>query len=64
MTNTTSTEKEYCEHDYCFGICQDCGAVTEDYDGAPMTQEEVTAGYVNPSQERMDAWLNKLALRR
>lgn len=29
-------------------------------DGAPITQFEVTSGYVNPSQERMAAWEQKL----
>jgi hypothetical protein len=33
-------------------------------DGAPQTQAEVTSGYVNPSQERLDAWAEKQALRR
>lgn len=33
-------------------------------DGAPITQSEVTSGYVNPSQERMAAWEQKQALRR
>jgi hypothetical protein len=33
-------------------------------DGAPMTREEVTAGYVNPSQERMAAWTAKQELTR
>ncbi|MDQ0241229.1 hypothetical protein [Arthrobacter bambusae] len=62
MSIITTTEE--CDHDYHFGICQDCGGVTEDFDGAPMTQAEVTSGYVNPSQERMAAWQNKMAARR
>jgi hypothetical protein len=33
-------------------------------DGAPMTREEVTSGYVNPSYERMSAWEQKLELTR
>jgi hypothetical protein len=33
-------------------------------DGAPQTREEVTAGYVNPSQERMAAWQQKRDLTR
>jgi len=42
-------------------ICTDC---TCDVDGAPQTQAEVTAGYVNPSQARQDAWAEKLELTR
>lgn len=53
-----------CDHDYSFGICNDCGDTTEDYDGAPLTREEVTAGYVNPSHERLAAWQQKLELTR
>ena len=45
-----------CRHDVCYCTCQ--------RDGAPHTQAEVTAGYVNPSQARMDAWTQKLELTR
>jgi hypothetical protein len=33
-------------------------------DGAPQTREEVTSGYVNPSQERIAAWAQKQELTR
>lgn len=33
-------------------------------DGTPYSREEVTAGYVNPSQERLAAWEAKLELTR
>lgn len=51
MTNTTSTEKRQPKH-------------LAEPDGAPLTREEVTSGYVNPSQERMAAWEQKQAARR
>lgn len=51
MTNTTSTEKRQPKH-------------LAEPDGAPLTREEVTSGYVNPSQERMAAWEAKQAARR
>jgi len=51
MTNTTSTEKRQPKH-------------LAEVDGAPLTQAEVTSGYVNPSQERMAAWEAKQAARR
>lgn len=51
MTNTTGTEKRQPKH-------------LAEPDGAPLTREEVTSGYVNPSRERMDAWLNKQELTR
>ena len=42
-----------------------CGRLyTCEVDGAPQTRAEVTAGYVNPSQARLDAWQNKLELTR
>lgn len=57
---------------YCrnAGICPDCGGHTCngfcvcEFDGAPLTQEAVTAGYVNPSPARMDAWHEKQELTR
>lgn len=45
-----------CRHDVCYCTCK--------ADGAPQTQAEVTAGYVNPSQARQDAWNQKLELTR
>lgn len=52
---------------YCRGtnVCPDCEghACTDrtcDKDGTPDSREEVTAGYVNPSQARMDAWEQKI----
>ena len=47
---------EDCRRDVCFCTCH--------ADGAPQTRAEVTAGYVNPSQARMDAWTQKLELTR
>lgn len=48
--------------------CEDCGGdvclCTCDIDGAPQTQAESTAGYVNPSQAKLDAWAEKLEARR
>jgi hypothetical protein len=48
--------------------CDDCGGdvcdCTCDIDGAPHSQEAVTAGHVNPSQARMDAWTARQELRR
>lgn len=50
---------------YCGGLylCEDCGGdvclCTCDIDGAPQTQAEVTSGYVNPTQARLDAWREK-----
>ncbi|MEO5317635.1 hypothetical protein PV761_03440 [Arthrobacter sp. CC3] len=55
---------------YCgqFYSCEDCGGdvcnCTCERDGAPQTQAEVTAGYVNPSQARMDAWQTRQDLRK
>lgn len=56
---------------YCRGVnvCPDCEqhACTQcecEKDGAPATQEEVTSGYVNPSQARMAAWEQKKELTR
>jgi hypothetical protein len=55
---------------YCGRLytCEDCGSdvcqCTCELDGAPQTQAEVTAGYVNPSQARQDAWALKLELTR
>ena len=60
-TETISLE---CEHEFRFGICIDCDETNEDFDGAPMTREEVTSGYVNPSYERMSAWEQKQELTR
>ena len=45
-----------CRKDVCF-----CTCVT---DGTPHTQEAVTAGWFNPSQERFDAWQEKQELTR
>lgn len=42
-------------------ICEDC---TCEHDGTPQTQEQVTAGHVNPSRERMAAWQEKQELTR
>ena len=47
---------EDCRNDVCFCTCEK--------DGAPMTREEVTAGYVNPTQARMAAWEEKQELTR
>lgn len=41
--------------------CTDCIC---DKDGAPATREEVTAGYINPSIARLEAWANKQELTR
>jgi hypothetical protein len=57
---------------YCRGVatCPNCeghictGQCTCAVDGAPHTQEAVTAGHVNPSQARQDAWAEKLELTR
>lgn len=43
---------EDCRRDVCFCTCQ--------IDGAPETT--ATAGYVNPTQARMDAWQTKQEL--
>lgn len=45
---------EKCRRDVCYCECRT--------DGAPHTQAEVTAGYVNPSQARTAAWNEKLEL--
>lgn len=45
---------EDCRRDVCFCTCQT--------DGAPETT--ATAGHVNPSQARQDAWAEKLELTR
>ena len=48
---------EDCHHDVCLCTCEK--------DGAPQTQEEVTAGgYVNPSTARLAAWEEKQELTR
>jgi len=61
----TTTQPCYCGRLY---TCEDCGGdvckCTCDVDGAPQTRAETTAGYVNPSQARLDAWQNKLELTR
>jgi hypothetical protein len=49
-------------------FCEDCdrhvcGCVCEK-DGAPQTQAEVTAGWVNPSPTRLEAWRQKQELTR
>ena len=48
--------------------CEECGGdvcqCTCDIDGAPHAQAEVTAGYVNPSQAKRDAWTQRLEARR
>lgn len=55
---------------YCGRLypCEDCGGDVCNCqcrtDGAPQTQAEVTSGYVNPSQARIDAWTQKLELTR
>jgi hypothetical protein len=57
---------------YCrgAGTCEDCGGhtcngfCTCELDGAPQTQEAVTAGYVNPSVAREAAWAEKQGLTR
>ena len=55
---------------YCGRLyqCDDCGGdvcnCTCERDGAPQTQAEVTAGYVNPSTARLEAWANKQELTR
>ena len=55
---------------YCGRLytCEDCGgdvcACTCEVDGAPQTQAETTAGYVNPSAAKQAAWLQKVALTR
>jgi hypothetical protein len=43
-----------CRQDVCFCICEK--------DGTPLTQAEVTAGHVNPSTARLEAWANKQEL--
>lgn len=47
---------------YCGGL-YDCGNDTCrcdcDKDGAPYSQADVTAGYINPSQARLAAWSQK-----
>ncbi len=59
------------EECYCRGVnvCPDCEehACTQcecEKDGAPLTREEVTAGYINPSQSRLEAWAQKQELKR
>lgn len=47
---------DQCRHDVCFCTCN--------VDGTPETRAEVTAGHVNPSQARQDAWAQKLELTR
>lgn len=53
----------YCGRLY---ICEDCGGdvcnCRCEVDGAPQTRAAVTAGYVNPSQARLEAWAEKLEL--
>lgn len=57
---------------YCrgAGTCPDCGGhicagqCTCNHDGAPQTQAETTAGHVNPSTARLEAWANKQELTR
>ena len=59
----TTTQPCYCGRLY---TCDDCGGdvcnCTCDVDGAPQTQP--VAGYVNPSQARLNAWQEKLELTR
>lgn len=43
-----------CRHDVCYCTC----------DPTPTTREAVTAGYVNPSQARLNAWHTKQELTR
>jgi len=55
---------------YCGRLytCDDCGRdvcqCSCERDGAPQTQAETTAGYVNPSTARLEAWANKQELTR
>lgn len=57
---------------YCrgAGTCTDCGGhictgqCACNQDGATQTQAEITAGYVNPSIARLEAWAQKLELSR
>ncbi len=57
---------------YCrgAGTCDTCGGhnctggCTCNLDGAPQTQEQVTAGWVNPSTAREAAWREKQELTR
>lgn len=58
--------------DQCYcrgaGICDNnhhiCEGCTCDHDGAPQTREVTTAGWVNPSPARLEAWNEKLELTR
>jgi len=51
MNNTPDTKTQHPKH-------------RAEPDGAPQTREEVTAGYINPSQARMAAWQQKQELTR
>jgi hypothetical protein len=51
-------------HEYNFGVCVDCEDIDETYDPTPDTREQITAGYVNPSYERLRAWEMKRDLTR
>lgn len=56
--------------DPCRGLypCDDCGDCPCNCecrtDGAPQTRAESTAGHVNPTQARLDAWQTKQELTR
>ncbi|QFG09596.1 hypothetical protein HYQ00_gp52 [Arthrobacter phage TripleJ] len=45
-----------CRRDVCYCNCE--------HDGTPDTQAEVTAGHVNPSTARLEAWAQKQELTR